>query len=116
MEVSRPTSALEPVTICLSRFGELRKDEKGGYVIRCPSFRTQDGLKNSDEDGPEQAFTWVSRDMGPIVCALLKNYKTNGSEVFGKTFYAVTARVPYERLARALSTCAYRYHLAASTA
>ena len=59
----------------------------------------------ADVPNPKQACTWVARDVGPSFLALLKHHKTESSEIYGKTFYAVAAQASYEELCSALSKC-----------
>jgi hypothetical protein len=85
--------------------GILRKEDQGSYTFSAPSFDRGDSLQSSN--GSEQAFSWITRDLGPIVLALLKNYRTKGHQIIGKTFHAVNERAPYERLAKVLGEGVY---------
>jgi uncharacterized protein YbjT (DUF2867 family) len=96
-------SQMKYATICtgwflenLWNFGASVSDGKGGLVVMAPKFK-------ADVPNPKQAVTWVARDLGSSFLALLKHHKTEGSEIYGKTFYAVTAQASYEELCSALS-------------
>jgi uncharacterized protein YbjT (DUF2867 family) len=93
------TSGLNYAIIDLGWFLENTKPTKnidGSYTISVPNFK-------AEEANPEQAFTWVSRDLGPAVLALLKNYQTLGSQILGKTFFVVGEKSTYQQLAKLLS-------------
>jgi len=73
-----------------------QKGADGVYTIIAQNFKAE-GVAE-----PEQDITWVARDLGPSVLALIKNYETRGSEILGKTFRVVSMRASYQRIARAL--------------
>ncbi|KAL1722679.1 hypothetical protein EV715DRAFT_287222 [Schizophyllum commune] len=48
-------------------------------------------------------WTWIDRDMGPAVTALIKQYDTRASEIIGKTFVLGVARATAEEVAAELA-------------
>ncbi|KAJ7121677.1 hypothetical protein C8R44DRAFT_671584 [Mycena epipterygia] len=50
-----------------------------------------------------QTITWVARDLGPSVIALLRNYTDPTKNVLGKAFPVVTSIVTYPELAKRIS-------------
>ncbi|KAJ6610611.1 NAD(P)-binding protein [Mycena sp. CBHHK59/15] len=76
----------------LWKLGALQKTTTG-YEIRIPKYSPTS----------TQTITWVARDLGPSVLALLKNYKDPAKNVIGKAYPVVTAIVTYPELARQIS-------------
>ncbi|KII90698.1 hypothetical protein PLICRDRAFT_39272 [Plicaturopsis crispa FD-325 SS-3] len=77
----------------LWNFGNLVKTADGSFELPVPRYSATS----------PQAITWIERDLGPSILALLKNYNTRAAEVLGQTFFAVTARSTYPAFAEILS-------------
>ena len=48
-------------------------------------------------------WSWINRDMGPAVTALMKQYNARSSEIIGKTFVLGVARATAEEVAAELA-------------
>ncbi|KAJ6537946.1 NAD(P)-binding protein [Mycena capillaripes] len=76
----------------LWKFGSLQKTDTG-YTIPIPKF------------GPDdiQITTWVGRDLGPAVVALVTHYADPSKNVLGKSYPVVSARFTYPKFAAAIA-------------
>ena len=63
--------------------------DSSSYELTIPKF---------DPKSP-QYFTWVERDAGQCVLALLKHYKDESAHIVGETFYAVSDKMNYTEYA-----------------
>ena len=63
--------------------------DSSSYELTIPKF---------DPKSP-QYFTWVERDAGQCVLALLKHYKDESAHIVGETFYAVSDKMSYTEYA-----------------
>lgn len=59
--------------------------DSSSYELTIPKF---------DANSP-QYFTWIERDLGQCVLALLKHYKDDSAHILGETFYAVSDKMSY---------------------
>ncbi|KAF8545773.1 NAD(P)-binding protein [Imleria badia] len=59
--------------------------DSSSYELTVPKY---------DPNSP-QYFTWVERDLGQCVLALLKHYKDDSAHILGETFYAVGDKSSY---------------------
>ncbi|KAI9569974.1 hypothetical protein HD554DRAFT_2089140 [Boletus coccyginus] len=59
--------------------------DSSSYELTIPKF---------DPKSP-QYFTWIERDLGQCVLALLKHYKDDSAHILGETFYAVSDKMSY---------------------
>jgi len=77
------------------KLGSLKKTDTG-YIIPVPKFSPTS----------LQGVTWVARDLGPSVLALLKNYDKPEKKINGNVYPVVTGQITYpdmaERIAKAL--------------
>ncbi|KAF8549040.1 NAD(P)-binding protein [Imleria badia] len=64
--------------------------DSSSYELTIPKF---------DPKSP-QYFTWVERDLGQCVLALLKHYKDESAHILGETFYAVSDKMSYTDYAK----------------
>ncbi|KAI5900098.1 NAD(P)-binding protein [Schizophyllum commune H4-8] len=64
----------------------------GPLAGRYPLEKTDDGLVLHSFAKPEATYvqSWISRDMGPSVAALMANYASHLDEINGKTFVVAT--------------------------
>lgn len=46
-----------------------------------------------------QVFTWVAKDLGPAVTALMTQYNTRPEDIMSQNFVVATARISYQQLA-----------------
>jgi hypothetical protein len=71
----------------------LNKDPSGNLQIVAAKFTETD----------TQFITWIERDLGPAVQALLKNYDIPEKEIIGSKYHVGTARMTYPDFAKILS-------------
>ncbi|KAJ7107986.1 NAD(P)-binding protein [Mycena crocata] len=78
----------------LWKFGALKEDESGKYVIPIPKY----------SPSSTQTFTWVA-DIGTAVVGLLRNYNdpAKSASVLGKAFPVVTGILSYPQIATKIS-------------
>ncbi|KAJ7496337.1 NAD(P)-binding protein [Mycena galericulata] len=76
----------------LWNFGALQKTDTG-YSIPVPKYGPND----------KQSATWVARDLGRVVVALLANYADPAKGVLGKTYPVVSTTFTYPQLAAAIA-------------
>ena len=64
----------------------------GPLAGRYPLEKTDDGIVLHSFAKPEAKYvqSWISRDMGPSVAALMANYASHSDEINGKTFVVAT--------------------------
>ncbi|KAG6377450.1 hypothetical protein JVT61DRAFT_15255 [Boletus reticuloceps] len=62
-----------------------RMSDSSSYELTIPKY---------DPDSP-QYFSWIERDLGQCVLALLKHYKNDSPQILGETFYAVSDKMTY---------------------
>jgi len=72
---------------------EAIKKTPTGYTIPVPKY----------DPTALQAVTWVARDLGPAVLALLKNYNVTGKSINGKTYPVIAAQISYTDMAKKIS-------------
>lgn len=66
--------------------------DSSSYELTIPKY---------DPNSP-QYFTWVERDLGQCVLALLKHYKDDSAYILGETFYAVSDKMNYTKYANVI--------------
>ncbi|KAF8438110.1 hypothetical protein L210DRAFT_3405291 [Boletus edulis BED1] len=59
--------------------------DSSSYELTIPKY---------DPDSP-QYFSWIERDLGQCVLALLKHYKDDSPQILGETFHAVSDKMSY---------------------
>jgi len=59
--------------------------DSSSYELTIPKY---------DPNSP-QYFTWVERDLGQCVLALLKHYKDDSAHILGETFYAIGDKMSF---------------------
>ncbi|KAF8438093.1 hypothetical protein L210DRAFT_854041 [Boletus edulis BED1] len=64
--------------------------DSSSYELTIPKY---------DPNSP-QYYTWVERDIGQCVLALLKHYKEDSAQILGNTFYAVSDKMSYTDYAK----------------
>ncbi|EGO19721.1 hypothetical protein SERLADRAFT_402412, partial [Serpula lacrymans var. lacrymans S7.9] len=54
------------------------------------------------KEGSGINFSWIGRDLGPSVLALLLNYESHQGEIYGKTFHVISAKTTFRDFAQTL--------------
>ena len=85
--ISRPMFIVLPSYNCLAPTAD-----GSSYELTIPIY---------DPNSP-QYFTWVERDLGQCVLALLKHYKDDSAKILGETFYAVSDKMNYTDYAKTI--------------
>ncbi|KAL1683476.1 hypothetical protein EV122DRAFT_273126 [Schizophyllum commune] len=70
-----------------------------------PLEKTETGYKLHTFAQPHATYvhSWITRDMGPTVAALMKHYSTHSAEIIGKTFVVAVERSSVKDFAAHLS-------------
>ncbi|KAN0084223.1 hypothetical protein V8E55_007727 [Tylopilus felleus] len=72
---------------------------KFNYLTLTPDSSSYELTIPKYDPNSSQCFTWVERDLGPCVLALLKHYKDESAHILGETFYAVSDKMSYTEYA-----------------
>lgn len=69
------------------------------YLALTPNLSSFELTIPKYDPGSPQYFTWVERDVGQSVLALLKHYKDDSAHIVGETFYAISDKMSYTHYA-----------------